>query len=422
MAAQSLFDIVYSGYSTPIEVAKVKADTDYQKVVTQTAQTELNEHNEAKQAMQSIWGQDAPGAAQGAMANPDAASMPKLMQTAQILFSKGLIDQGTKVLNAAALGQERTTQQQSAQAKLQQEKSTRVGGILGAVSDQDTYSAALQTLQDQGVDVGKLGLGPTYDSQTQAKVKYLSDSSMTHAQQVQTTEKARVDSERNSTTEARLALMGQQLNISKQRADAITQRANDYETNLKHSMSLKDRADARAQEALGFKESGGGGNSYIQMLKVQPYEAKAAQSVFATDDRTAQIPTTQRDGIALMAAQRTKRQLAEDNKKNGKNDGYEQEDYDSALEETMQRMESEGLFKPSVPAGGGIFGGDASYTHGKVPVVKGNAGTPPSKTTVVPAATSTQYTNLSSLQAAVKANKISRDDGIAIARKNGWIQ
>lgn len=422
MAAQSLFDIVYSGYSTPIEVAKVKADTDYTKTLTQTAQTELSEHNEAKQAMQGIWGQDATGAAQGAMANPDAASMPKLMQTAQVLFSKGLIDQGTKVLNAAALGQERTTQAQSAQAKLQQEKSTRVGGILGAVSDQGTYSAALQTLQDQGVNVQQLGLGPTYDSQTQAKVKFLSDSSMTHAQQISSTEKANVDSMRNTVSEARLGLMAQQLKIQQQKADAVTQRANDYESNVKHSMNLKDRADARAQEALAYKTSGGGGNSYVQIMKVQPYEGKAAQSVFATDDRTAQIPATQRDGLASMAAQRTKRQMAEDIKKNGKNDGYEQEDYDSALEETMQNMESEGLFKPSVPAGGGIFGGDATYSHGKVPVVKGNAGTPPPKTTVVPAATSTQYTNLSSLQEAVKAKKVSRDDGIAIARKNGWIQ
>jgi hypothetical protein len=420
--ADSLFDIAFRGYSAPIQAEQEKARTDYLKTTNEAAKVELANQKSMQEGMQQIWGPGAGLTATDAASNPTPDMAPKLQATAALMFKTGNVKEAGSLLSSMSMASYRAAESAKVQQTTQLNKTKAVGGIVAAIDSQETYSAAIPELQEQlGDKFTSLGLTGDYQ-QDAPKLQMIAKSTMTAAQQTTASDKEAAYKGLNSYRNARLAQLDQGLGINMQKLNLEQQRAKDNEFMQHHKISEDAIRDQRAQEGLDMRKLGDTARQAANVAKVQKPELDAAKGVFATDDRTSTLPTNLRDTVATMAAQRTKLKLSQDMKDAPPGTTYEPEDYDSALEETMQQMDKEGLFKPSVPGGHGMFGTDPQYSHIPPKTGQGPKGPQAQGKTLPPAATAGKYDSLTSLQQAVKDKKISRDDAIALARKQGWVQ
>jgi len=418
--ADSLFDIAFRGYSAPIQAEQEKARTDYLKTTNEAAKVELANQKSMQDGMQQIWGPGAGLTATDAASNPTPDMLPKLQATAGLMFKTGNVKEAGSLLSSISMAGYRAAETSKLQQSNQQNKMKAVGGILSAVDSQEAYNAALPELQAAGVDISTLNLTGDYQ-QDAPKLQQIAKSTMTAAQQTTASDKEQAYKGLNSYRSARLSQLDQGLGISIQKLNLEQKRTQDAEFMQHHKVGEDAIRDQRAQEGLDMHKLGDTARQAANAAKVQKPELDAAKGVFATDDRTANMPTNLRDTVATMAAQRTKLKLSQDLKDAPAGSTYEPEDYDQALEETMQQMDKEGLFKPSVPGGNGMFGSDPQYSH-IPPKVQPKAGPQAQGKPLPPAATAGKFDSVLSLQQAVKDKKISRDDAIAYARKQGWVQ
>lgn len=416
--ADSLFDIAFRGYTAPIQAEQEKARTDYLKTTNEAAKVELANQKSMQDGMQQIWGPGAGLTATDAASNPTPDMTPKLQATAALMFKTGNVKDAGSLLSSISLANYRATETAKLQQTNQTNKMKAVGGILGAVNSQEAYNAALPELQAQGIDITTLSL--TGDFQQDApKLQQIAKSTMTAAQQTTASDKEAAYKGLNSYRQARLSQLDQGLGINIQKLNLEQQRAKDQEFMQHHKVSEDAIRDQRAQEGLDMHKLGDTARQAANVAKVQKPELDAARGVFATDDRTQNLPTNLRDTVATMAAQRTKLRLSQALKDAPPGSTYEPEDYDQALEETMQDMDKEGLFKPSIPGGTGVFGSDPQYNH-IPPKAQLRANPQAQGKPLPPAATAGKYDSVMSLQEAVKNKTLSRDDAIAYARKMGW--
>lgn len=416
--AESLFDTVYSGYSTPLQAQLTRADTAYKQILTQTAQQELVNKKAEQNALQSIWGPGGALAATNAVANPQDADAQRLAATARLMFSLGDTTKGDQIMNSMSMANERQIQSRKAQVEEIQHRNQTIGGIFGAVDSQETYSAALPQLQESGVDIAKLGLSGDYTRDAD-KLRYLAKSTLTSNQQITLGERQQKLDQDSAYRDARLGQIDTAL-ARQQRQYQLQVQAEDRRSaefhHREHEDSLKD---ARAQEGLGFKTLKDTDRQYANVSKPQKVEIDAASSVFATDDRTMNIPENLRNGLSKMAVLRTKRKLADQLRGAAAGSTYEQEDFDSALEQTMQEMEQEGLFKPSKLGGGGLFGtGDPEYKH--VPPPAPRKGTPSQGPATPPPTAVAAYSSPQEVAAAMRSGKLTYDQAAQILKQKGW--
>lgn len=418
--ADSLFDIAYRGYTAPMAADMMKQQIAEKKLTVQAGQMELQNTKAMQDGLQQIWGPGGGTTATDAASNPTPDMTPKLQATAGLMFKTGNVKEASSLLTAVSMSQYRAMEAKKITAQTQKEEALAVGGIFNSIDSQEAYSAALPELQAKGIDIQKLGLSGDY--QTDApKLQQMAKSTMTAAQQTTATDRETNAANLNDYRNSRLTQLDQGLGIQMQRLKQQDRRITDNEFMQHHKINEDALKDSRAQEGLDMRKLGAGARTMTNALKVQQPELKAAQGVFATDDRTQAIPQQQRDAVAGMAAMRAKRKIAADIANQPAGTSYEPEDYDMALEEVMQDMEKEGLFKPSTAGTPGFFGTDPTYSH--VPPKAGSRGGPQAQGKPLPAAaTANKYADLPSLLAAQKDKKISRDDAIAYARKQGWVQ
>jgi len=319
------------------------------------------------------------------------------------------------------LAQTRQEAARKSQVEAVQKRNQALGGIFGAVDSQETYAAALPQLQEMGVDISKLGLSGDYQTD-QNKLRYLSRSTLTANQQITGDERAQYHQASEAYHNARLDQINTGLGYQSQRLNQQQQRIDDQSTYMHHRMNEDALKDARAQEGLDYKKLKDVDRQAANAARPQQVEIKASQSIFATDDRTANLPENLRNGLSQMAVLRAKRKLADQLRSAAPGQTYQQEDFDSALEQTMQEMDQEGLFKPSKLGGTGLFGtGAPEYKH-VPPKTTGSQG-PQAQGKPTPASAGvTAYGDLTSLQAAVRAGKIDRDVAIQYSRQKGWVK
>lgn len=415
--ADSLFDIAYRGYTAPLQADMLKQEVAEKKLTVQAGQMELQNTKAMQDGLAQIWGPGAGATATDAASNPTPDMTPKLQATAGLMFKTGNVKEASSLLTAVSMSQYRAMEAKKLTAQTQKEQAQAVGGIFGSIDSQEAYSAALPELQDKGVDIQRLGLTGDYQ-QDAVKLQQLARSTMTAAQQTTATDREQAQANLATYRDSRLTQLDQGLSVQMQKLKQADRRITDNEFMQHHKISEDALKDSRAQEGLDMRKLGAGARTMANAVKVQPPELKAAQGVFATDDRTQAMPQQLRDTVAGMAAMRAKKKIATDLANQPAGVSYEPEDYDQALEEVMQDMDKEGVFKPSVAGTGGLFGTDPQYKH-QAPVVKGPQaqGKP-----LPPAATANKYADLPSLQQAVKDKKISRDDAIALAKKQGWVK
>lgn len=415
--ADSLFDIAYRGYTAPLQADMLKQQVAEKKLTVQAGQMELQNTKAMNDELTKIWGPGAGATATDAASNPTPDMTPKLQATAGLMFKTGNVKEASSLLTAVSMSQYRAMEAKKLMAQTQKEQAQAVGGIFGSIDSQEAYSAALPELQDKGVDIQRLGLTGDYQ-QDAPKLQQLARSTMTAAQQTTATDREQAAANLASYRDSRLTQLDQGLSVQMQKLKQADRRITDNEFMQHHKISEDALKDSRAQEGLDMRKLGAGARTMANAVKVQPPELKAAQGVFATDDRTQAMPQQLRDTVAGMAAMRAKKKIATDLANQPAGVSYEPEDYDQALEEVMQDMDKEGVFKPSVAGTGGLFGSDPQYKH-QAPVVKGPQA---QGKTLPPAATANKYADLPSLQQAVKDKKISRDDAIALAKKQGWVK
>jgi hypothetical protein len=389
--------------------------------LTKTAQAELQNKQALTSSLQSIWGPGGTLAAGQAVANPTDADAQRLSATAQLMFQTGNVQEGARIMTSMSEAQARQQNAQKAQTEMIQKRNQQVGGILGAVDSQETYSAALSQLQEMGVDISKLGLSGDY-SKEQNRLRYLARSTLSMNQQITNDERQQYHDAIEGYHQARLGQIDAGLGYQAQRLNQQQQRIDDQSTYMHHRMNEDALRDTRAQEGLDYKKLKDTDRQVANASRPQAVEIKASQSIFATDDRTANIPENLRNGLSQMAVLRAKRKLADQLRSSPTGQTYQQEDFDSALEQTMQEMDQEGLFKPSKLGGGGLFGtGAPEYKH-VPPKTTGQQG-PQGQGKPTPASAGvTVYQDLGSLQAAVKAGKIDRDVAINYAKQKGWVK
>ena len=418
--AESLFDVVYSGYSTPIATENLKAKTAYDQILTQTAQQELKMKQVQTQALQSIWGPNGTFGAQQAIANPTDADAQRLAATAELMFKTGNVAEGSRIMTSMSEAQTRQINAKKAQAEEIQKRNQTIGGIMGAIDSQETYSAALPQLQEAGLDLTKLGLSGSYTNDAD-KLRFYARSSLTSNQQITLDERQRAADNLQGYRNARLGQIDTALGYQDAKLKQAQQRIDDQSTYMHHRMHEDALRDARAQEGLDYKTLKDKDRQASNAARPQQVEIKAAQSIFATDDRTTNIPETLRNGLSQMAVLRAKRKLADQLRSAPAGSTYEQEDFDSALEQTMQEMEQEGMFKPSKLGGTGLFGtGTPEYKHvppsttGSGPKAQGKPTAP------APALNAQSYNSAADVAAAMRGNKITYDQAAAILKERGW--
>jgi hypothetical protein len=431
--AESLFDTVYSGYSAPLQAQLTKADIAYKQIATQTAQQELKNQVAMQDSLQQIWGPNGTLAANSAIDNPTDADAQRLSATAHLMFQTGHASEGVGIMNSMSLAQARQQTASNQQAKAVAARNVAVGGALGAATDQSSYSAALSTIQnDYGVDIEKYGLTGDYATD-QPKIQAIVQGSMTANQQIKAAETHAAHQATNDYRNARLGQFGTALSIQQDKLSLEQQRNTLNEANVHHKWQEDAFRDQRAQEGLDFRKLKDVDRQIANVQKVQPVEMKAAQNIMATDDRTMNIPENLRNGLSQMAVLRTKRYLANQLRNAPAGTAYQQEDFDSALEQTMQEMDQEGLFKPSKLGGTGLFGtGQAEYNHippktNRPQGAQGQGQPTPSPAVNKPVPSNptspaelAKYSSVVDVKAAMQRKEITYDQAAAILRAKGW--
>lgn len=417
----SLFDIAFEGYTKPLEAEQLQNQVAMGRIETQAAQVGLQNQLAAQSQLQKIWGSaDSNGAISTALTDPSQQSLPKLMATAQTYFATGNAQAGAQLMNSISMMGYRNLEGQKIQAGIQKQKISQVASALASVTDQQSYQEALNTLEAEGIAPESLGLTTDYSSNQGAVDRWVAAGKTAHQQTLEEFNDQKMQNSeywngvRAGFQKQRLADDQRRIQIQQ---DVLNQRI------VMDSFRQNEAKihDARAQEALDMKKLGKDARGYTNATKVQKPELKLAQDIFSLSDLTKDLPDNLRNTYSAMAAMRAKQMIA-DKMKNEGTDEYTQEDFDSAINEVMVDFKNQGLFDPSGKTSG-LFGGDPTFQF-KQPAAR-PTGPGPAKATPKNTGNpsdATSYSDLPSLQAAVKTGKVPRDQAVEYARKKGWVQ
>ena len=411
--ADSLFDIAFQGYMTPLRAEGLKAETDLRKVQVQAETVNLQNQMAAQQRMQSIWGPNALTQLNNAVADPTQAALPKLIATAQTYFATGNPQAGAQLMNSISLMGYRNVEQQKALAGVQTAKIKQVSSALAGVTDQASYQDALNTLEAEGIAPESIGLTTDYEANQGRIANWVASGKTAHQQTLED-----FNEEKLASTDA---WRGMQFGIMQQRLEQGAKRIQQQQDALNQRTVMdtfrqKEAAihDARAQEALEMKNLGKDARGYLNASRVQKPELKLAQDMFSLSDMTKDMPENLRNTYAAMAAMRAKQMVADKMKASGDSE-YTQEDFDTAMNEVMVDFKNQGLFTPN-QQGGGLF---SSPGYG-FQQPKARAPVAPSKPTGNPK-DPTSYKDAASLTRAIQAGIVVDQAAVdAYAKKMGW--
>lgn len=457
MAAESLFNVVFDGYARPAELAIEQTKADLIKTQNAAAQDELQNQKAMQAGLQQIWGPGgevtaatsilqargfhasgnlrgsltdqvqggmlssvAPGA--NAQTAQDPATDGRLQATAALMYRTGNVADANSLLNTLSLNKQRQASAQRAALTSSATGLRMVGGALGAVTDQASYTAVLSDLQEQGTDVSRLGLSGDY--QTDApKLAALANASLTQAQRLTAAQQKVKESDLNQYRGTRLQQIDQSLSEGQQKVDQARQRLDIYGSMAAQRVREDDRKDSRAQQGLELKQAKSTVQVVAQTARVKPVEQAIANEVFGSDEATKAIPEHLRAVYSREAAQKAKQILAAKAKEKGPDFSYSDADYNDALHSAISEMAQQGRFDPSNRSAG-LFGLGSTPTYGYQPP-KGNvqpsesapAAAQPRVASPVPDAVASQFKSAADVTAAFAAGKLTREQAKAILQR-----
>lgn len=403
MPVENLFNIIYSGYTTPLEAQQLKAQVSIKQTEAQLGLVELAKQKATMGVMDKIWGVGGP--------ESDPDNKQKLNMTAAYLMRAGDVGQATNVLSRVASINEREAVTRKDAIEAEAKKRQDLSATAGAVNDQATYSAAFPSLiENLGPQAQQLKLTGVYE-QDKSKLDFLSKSGATWAQKQTVAETQQRDSNNYMFKSLGADLAQQKFKNAQGRTELLRRAADRADAGQKERFEEDARRDERLKNGL----KGDPAKDYARNLTVSKREDGMAQSSFSLDPRTANMDPNMQAQYAKLAAGRAKELVANKLRDDPKADIS----YDATLSEVMDQMESEGLFKPT----GTTWGGDPIYKYQEPSFAKGTGqGTPPKGQASKPAPPAGTYPTADGVAKAYKAGKLTRDQAAELLKKNGWAQ
>lgn len=433
--AEDLFSVVFNGYAAPARLRIEQQDAELTKVKTEAARTDLANQAAMQKGLQAIYGPG--GEISGAQAilqarglapsdgQPDPNLDKKLQATAQLMFSTGNVADGTALLNTLSLNKSRQATAQRAALSASATGMKMIGGALGAVTDQPSYTAVLSDLQEQGVNLGTLNLTGDFETDRPA-IASLANASLTQAQRLSAVDRQAKEADINQYRNTRLTQIDQSLSQGNARLDLASQRLGLSQKLADEKIQEDDKRDARAQAGLEDKRNKSVVHEVAQAMKVTPTESLTAQEIFSSDEATAVIPQQLRNVYSRQAALRAKQIIGQRLATQPAGTSYTPEEFDAAMRQAIGEMREQGRFSPNRSAGllGTGIGATDSYQY-QPP--KGGAqasnGKPQSGASApLPKAVQAQYKSASDVKSAYQAGKLTREQAAELLRANGWAQ
>lgn len=353
MATQSLFDIIYSSTSTPVKVENLRLQNEEEKLKIKGEGIALENQQAFQKAMQQLWGPGGEATAAGASQTGDPGDDQRLKATASLLYRFGDAGKATQVMNTLSLINERKVIEQQKGMWTERQRTAAIAGITSSITDQDTYSAALPTLQQTMTPQQWEQFAPSgYYDDDKVKLATLAQSATTYAQKEKLAADAAKQVSLNAYRNRGLGLREEALKQGWARIGQGDQRLINWGQHEAFAEEMGWRRDARAQEGANTRAAAASNKGTKNPPKLEPTERALGPSTFAADPRTRDIPADMRDVLASQAMLRAKRE-------------YPDEPFPEALEQTMNEMESEGAFKPKGKSWTGRPQYDYTYTGPK---------------------------------------------------------
>jgi hypothetical protein len=311
---------IYQGYVDAVrqnaEAKLAKQDLVIHQLQGQQQLIDIQNQIQERKIAAQVWGQQGttPDTA-GAGDDPseqNAARMDKMAQALAPVNPKASLEWATKA--STLRDQVATRKKDQLAAGAAQMKA--VGDLFGAVKDQAGYTAALQTLAAQGVDITKFQLSGQLDQDT-PKLEQLAKGSQTYSEkltaahqnvtedqaQANYLEKVRHDRTDEGLKGAQINLQGQSLALR----DSVE----------KSNLDYKARSDARA--AAGFQRSTDMDLAKAQAQAGRPTAADKTyvESLIATDPVLSTLPDNQKKAVAAEMVLSARSRLAKGVKKPG---------------------------------------------------------------------------------------------------------
>jgi hypothetical protein len=328
---------IYQGYVDAVrqnaEAKLAKQDLVIHQLQGQQQLIDIQNQIQERKIAAQVWGQQGttPDTA-GAGDDPseqNAARMDKMAQALAPVNPKASLEWATKA--STLRDQVATRKKDQLAAGAAQMKA--VGDLFGAVKDQAGYTAALQTLASQGVDITKFQLSGQLDQDT-PKLEQLAKGSQTYSEkltaahqnvtedqaQANYLEKVRHDRTDEGLKGAQINLQGRSLALR----DSVE----------KSNMDYKARSDARA--AAGFQRSTDMDLAKAQAQAGRPTPADKAyvDSLIASDPVLSTLPDNQKKAAASEMVLSARSKLAKGVKKPG--DLPSADDFMGAVDEVKQ--------------------------------------------------------------------------------------
>lgn len=348
--AETLFDMAWRGYTAPMQAQYLRNELDLQKQQIQSNAVNLQNEQNYQRDIQQIWGPGGISAAQDASQNPTDAVLPKLEATAALAAKYSQPGQAAGIMSSIGMLSYRRQQEQKTAQATTQAQLNNVGRILGGVNDQASEDTAIAQLAASGIDPKQLGLTGQWQLDA-PKMKQLSEMGLSYQQRTadERLQQAQIDREKHQDMmfQATMARLGQgdaRLNMESRRLDLMAAEISDR-------MSRADRADARAQDNATRKDKMAVDRAVIQAGRMTAEDRHLAESSFATDPRTANLPDDKRKALAGVAMARAKAALAKKVRASGSPD-WDAGDLEAEFNSQVDAMAKGGAFKHENSGGG----------------------------------------------------------------------
>lgn len=402
---------MWEGYNAPIESQILQENLTLKKQEVVAQQMALQNQVGLQKDMQQIWGNGGINTGFDAATNPsDPAQMPKMMATAASLFSHGQPQAAGSFLSSMSMLGYRQAETQKYQQQVQWRKAQEVGSSLGAVTDQTSYDVALAKIRSEGINPLQYDLTGDY-TQDAPKLPVLMQAAMSRAQQLQAQDRETAHGDLQVQRDISNGFASTRLDAASKRIDIQQGLADLRRNQVEFQQTEANKRDSRAQEGLDLRKLQAEDRSFANAARLQKPESDIATGVFATDQRTANLPPALQKSLAILAARRAKQQIAHDMTGSGDAE-YEPEDFGSALASQMDQMQRQGMFQVE---DGGLFssGGGTTFNPPKsAPVARQHAGSGP-------ASQKTAYGTPADVATAYKTGKISRDEATKLLNGMG---
>jgi hypothetical protein len=341
--AETLFDISMRAWNAPVQADIQKQQLLLDKQAVQNQAIDLQNKIGLQQDMAKIWGPNGTASAENAIASGDITSSPKFIATAQALATRGQPQAAASYLSGLSMLGERASITKKNNQQVQWRTAERTGSILGAVSDESGYTNALAQLKAENIDPASLGLVGDWKVDG-PKLPQLARSAMTSAQQLQAQDREQAHSDTEAQRNIANGFVQQRLGQGAQRLSVQENLAQLAHSRFNWQQGEADKRDSRAQAGLDLRSIGAEDRSFANASRLQKPESDIAQGIFQTDQRTMDLPDPLKKSLATLAARRAKQQIASDMMNNGDSE-YEPEDFGAALNEQINQMQRQGLFK-----------------------------------------------------------------------------